>query len=252
MIKLVVRQKDSVECREYTLDREQILAGRLESSAIPLDGERVSRRHLTIQKLESGQYQAVDNSANGTLINGQPLPKGQPRILAEGDELQIGKHILTISFPSSMPDFGELDRRLKTAISLSPPDASTATISGVPSGPGSTPLEPLNLTRRVDREVLPTTVQTPAQPAPSPEPSTFAPVPSPPPPPPSFLGSAISPPPSEPWRYQDWTPPAQPGPLERFRERLHDLLVRFHYPAIGLAALAAVLLIVLLFCRLNR
>lgn len=59
----------------------------------------VSRRHAAIIRKEGGSLQIVDRgSPNGTFLNGQRLIANQPRILRDGDELRLGKLVLSVKF----------------------------------------------------------------------------------------------------------------------------------------------------------
>jgi pSer/pThr/pTyr-binding forkhead associated (FHA) protein len=59
----------------------------------------VSRRHAAIVRKEGGSLQIVDQgSPNGTFLNGQRLIANQARILRDGDELRLGKLVLSVKF----------------------------------------------------------------------------------------------------------------------------------------------------------
>jgi len=52
----------------------------------------VSRRHAEIKRTEAG-YRIVDvGSTNGTVVNGQQIPRHQEVALADGDEIHIGEN----------------------------------------------------------------------------------------------------------------------------------------------------------------
>jgi pSer/pThr/pTyr-binding forkhead associated (FHA) protein len=87
----------------------EIIIGRLdpetgETPAIDLERfhameQGVSRRHAAIVRKEGGSLQIVDKgSPNGTFLNGQRLIANQPRILRDGDELRLGKLVLSVHF----------------------------------------------------------------------------------------------------------------------------------------------------------
>jgi len=58
----------------------------------------VSRLHATIERNEDVLTLVDLNSSNGTHLNGQRLTPNQPRVLREGDEIQLGKLVAHIYF----------------------------------------------------------------------------------------------------------------------------------------------------------
>jgi hypothetical protein len=54
---------------------------------------KVSRRHCDVVR-NGRHYFIVDRSTNGTLLNGQPLPYGEPTLLRRGDRIGLGGEIL--------------------------------------------------------------------------------------------------------------------------------------------------------------
>lgn len=78
---------------EFALSDEPAVAGRHVDCAIPIPDPKTSRNHAEFIPEGDGQYSIMDvGSANGTLINGIPLPPRTPRLLAAGDEIRIGKN----------------------------------------------------------------------------------------------------------------------------------------------------------------
>jgi pSer/pThr/pTyr-binding forkhead associated (FHA) protein len=74
-------------CR-FLLDRAATSVGRHPNSDIFLDDVTASRRHAEFRR-ENGQFVVVDiGSLNGTFVNRKPV---QSSVLANGDEIQIGK-----------------------------------------------------------------------------------------------------------------------------------------------------------------
>ncbi len=72
----------------FRLDQPVTTAGRHPGSDIFLNDVTVSRRHAEF-RLENGEFCVVDiGSLNGTYLNGKPV---QSAVLANGDEIQIGK-----------------------------------------------------------------------------------------------------------------------------------------------------------------
>jgi pSer/pThr/pTyr-binding forkhead associated (FHA) protein len=84
---LVVRRGPNAGSR-FLLDQPMTSAGRHPNSDIFLDDVTVSRRHAEF-RLEGGQFRVVDiGSLNGTYVNREPVDSA---VLAQGDEIQIGK-----------------------------------------------------------------------------------------------------------------------------------------------------------------
>jgi len=73
---------------EFLLDHAVTSAGREPGCDIHLDDATVSRRHAEFRR-ENGQITVVDlDSLNNTYVNQDPIYSA---VLAEGDEIQIGK-----------------------------------------------------------------------------------------------------------------------------------------------------------------
>jgi pSer/pThr/pTyr-binding forkhead associated (FHA) protein len=84
---LVVKRGPNAGSR-FLLDQPTTTAGRHPNSNIFLDDITVSRRHAEFRCV-SGEFQVVDvGSLNGTYVNREPVDWA---VLANGDELQIGK-----------------------------------------------------------------------------------------------------------------------------------------------------------------
>jgi type VI secretion system protein ImpI len=73
--------------------------GRSEDCDWVLSSSGVSRVHAMIRYL-NGIYFIEDRSANGMLLNGRPLIKGDPSALKEGDRLQIDTFEVSVSLQS--------------------------------------------------------------------------------------------------------------------------------------------------------
>ncbi len=91
-----------------TLSQEIIKIGRLQTSDIRLDDDKVSRMHAVIEVTAPGEVFIIDlGSASGTLVNGEKINK---RKLQTGDEVQVGNKRLhvdiitgTVAVASSPP-----------------------------------------------------------------------------------------------------------------------------------------------------
>jgi len=87
---LVVKRGPNAGSR-FRLDQPVTSAGRHPGSNIFLDDPTVSRRHAEFRR-KNGEVEVVDTgSLNGTYVNRQPV---QSAVLANGDEIDIGKFVL--------------------------------------------------------------------------------------------------------------------------------------------------------------
>lgn len=94
----------------FQLSKLETMLGRSPSCDITISGETISRNHAMIAK-EDATYWLVDQqSANGTIVNDQPVGKFQ---LSDGDLIKIGSSVLKFVCGSSMDAsvFDELHRR---------------------------------------------------------------------------------------------------------------------------------------------
>lgn len=98
---LVVKRGPNAGSR-FTLDSDQVSAGRHPESDIFLDDVSVSRRHAEFRRTSDG-YEVVDvGSLNGTYVNREAIEAAG---LTSGDEIQIGKFRLVFlsGDPSAPP-----------------------------------------------------------------------------------------------------------------------------------------------------
>ena len=58
----------------------------------------VSRRHAVIVQREDALHIRDNGSSNGTFLNGQRLIHDQFRVLRDGDDIQLGKLVLRVTF----------------------------------------------------------------------------------------------------------------------------------------------------------
>ena len=99
---LVVRRGPNAGSR-FLLDRPTTSAGRHPDSDIFLDDVTVSRRHAEFRR-DSGEFVVVDvGSLNGTYVNREPVDTA---VLANGDEVQIGKFRLVFLTGPTEPGVG--------------------------------------------------------------------------------------------------------------------------------------------------
>ncbi len=84
--------------RIYEVSKNTLSIGRSRESDIFLEDLAVSRLHASIINLGNNNYALRDEgSANGTKVNGQPVPKYQPWPLQEGDKIQLGQTVLVFA-----------------------------------------------------------------------------------------------------------------------------------------------------------
>jgi FOG: FHA domain len=73
----------------YLLDRDETSIGRHPDSSIFLDDITVSRRHSSVDRAADGSFSIRDvGSLNGTYVNRERV---EARLLADGDEVQVGR-----------------------------------------------------------------------------------------------------------------------------------------------------------------
>lgn len=88
---LVVKRGPNAGSR-FPLDADLVSAGRHPQSDIFLDDVTVSRRHAEFRRSGTGFEVSDVGSLNGTYVNREPI---ESAVLANGDEVQIGKFRLT-------------------------------------------------------------------------------------------------------------------------------------------------------------
>ena len=92
---LLVKRGPSAGC-QFRLDKPATSAGRHPGSDIFLDEVTVSRKHAEF-RWENDEFHVVDlGSLNGTYVNRQAVDSA---VLANGDEVQIGKFRTLLTFP---------------------------------------------------------------------------------------------------------------------------------------------------------
>jgi pSer/pThr/pTyr-binding forkhead associated (FHA) protein len=94
---LVIKRGPNAGSR-FAIDQPVTSAGRHPNSDIFCDDITVSRRHAEFRRHNS-EFQVVDvGSLNGTYVNREPV---QSAVLANGDEIQIGKfRLVFLTAPS--------------------------------------------------------------------------------------------------------------------------------------------------------
>lgn len=81
--------------RSFSFVKEIVTVGRDPEADVFLDNPGVSRDHLRLEKCAGGYCAEDTGSANGTLLNDEPL---QRAILEEDDVLRVGKFTLWVGY----------------------------------------------------------------------------------------------------------------------------------------------------------
>ncbi|MDQ3698293.1 MAG: FHA domain-containing protein [Gemmatimonadota bacterium] len=89
---------DSRSRQAYLLRGRALTIGRDAASGLMLRDATVSRHHADV-RAEAGGFVLYSSGATGTLLNGTQL--GAPRLLAEGDQIQIGE--ARLAFAENLP-----------------------------------------------------------------------------------------------------------------------------------------------------
>jgi pSer/pThr/pTyr-binding forkhead associated (FHA) protein len=182
--RFVIRAPNGDILQDYLLEKPDIVIGRVPESDISFPEDRlISRMHATVH-YEDGHYVLRDEgSANGTLVNNQPLVKMADRTLRNGDEVLIGDHTLTFKaftpissgiaesetiimpFGSPIDDAPQVDDD-RTVIANDPLGTKTMGVANLPSlsptpTPEQTPESPAPASE-VAAQAVPAPVATPA------------------------------------------------------------------------------------------
>ncbi|MFT3707189.1 MAG: FHA domain-containing protein [Archangium sp.] len=96
-VRLTVKMKSSsgAETKTVLLDEEIILFGRDQSCQVVLAQQAVSRNHARISRDGTLFFLEDLGSSFGTQVNGQKLPKGEKRLLRNGDIIAIAQFDVT-------------------------------------------------------------------------------------------------------------------------------------------------------------
>ncbi len=81
---------------------DELTIGRQSDNGLPLVGDpAISRHHARLARAADGAWTITDlGSANGTLLNEQPLAPPAPAPLHDGDRIAIGQTVLTFGLPA--------------------------------------------------------------------------------------------------------------------------------------------------------
>lgn len=123
MPEIIVKLGDKFVSR-HVFDKDVLSVGRARDNDIVLENLSVSRNHCRIRR-QDGKFILTDlNSANGTLVNSVRITKTE---LAEGDIVQVGKHLLIFTLQDGLSSSQVGD------IAIDPGSAAPA-VSGSQSG----------------------------------------------------------------------------------------------------------------------
>lgn len=100
MLRLQISARDNPQSGVYRhafdADRTQLLIGRRIGVDVLLPDPRVSLVHARIERRDGAYLISDEKSTNGTFVNGVRLPRGEPRVLRDGDRLVIGRYELQV------------------------------------------------------------------------------------------------------------------------------------------------------------
>ncbi|MBA2239791.1 MAG: FHA domain-containing protein [Solirubrobacterales bacterium] len=89
---LVIRSGGGRAGESFTIGRERMSIGREPDASVFLDDVTVSRNHALLVERQDGHYVDDLGSLNGTYVNRRRI---ESHLLADGDEIQIGKYRLS-------------------------------------------------------------------------------------------------------------------------------------------------------------
>jgi pSer/pThr/pTyr-binding forkhead associated (FHA) protein len=83
------------------IDKGSFFIGREAACEVPLEDHVISRRHVRVSRDKDGGLLIEDlKSKNGTTLNDQPIPPGEPVPVREGDRIGVGPCTLVFARPS--------------------------------------------------------------------------------------------------------------------------------------------------------
>ena len=112
-VRLTVKQSSEAggQATEHVLDDAVITLGRDKTCQVVLAQQAVSRTHARITQ-EGNLFFLEDlGSAYGTQINGKPLPKGEKRLLRNGDVIVIAQFDVRFDKVADLPPTWSRRRR---------------------------------------------------------------------------------------------------------------------------------------------
>ncbi|MBM4292031.1 MAG: FHA domain-containing protein [Deltaproteobacteria bacterium] len=100
MAELIVSLKGR-ELQRYPVAQHVIHVGRAPTNDLVLANESVSREHATVSFTARGFALQPLSDTNPVWLNGAPCPRAAP--LSDGDAVQLGKYVLTLSLQGGPP-----------------------------------------------------------------------------------------------------------------------------------------------------
>lgn len=110
--------------QNWTIDRDEMILGRDDSSDIVIPERQISRQHIVFRRLKDNDYLVEDlNSKNGTWVNGNRLEGS--RLIHDGDEINLAMKVrlqfigsgvtapATHTLPDVVPSTGSGSGRMK-------------------------------------------------------------------------------------------------------------------------------------------
>jgi pSer/pThr/pTyr-binding forkhead associated (FHA) protein len=107
-VRLTVKMKggDSQPVKTVLLDQDPIVLGRDEACQVVLSQQAVSRTHAQISRDGTLYFLEDLGSSFGTQLNGQKLPKGEKRLLRNGDTIAIAQFDVVFDRVADVADDG--------------------------------------------------------------------------------------------------------------------------------------------------
>ena len=102
LAKLEIR-RDSALVQEFVLNDDLTTIGRASNNSLILSEPIISRRHTQISREAEGYMLTDLDSSDGTYINGRKLQPRTPRLLANGDTINIGSFELQFCIKTEVP-----------------------------------------------------------------------------------------------------------------------------------------------------
>ncbi|MBX7232581.1 MAG: FHA domain-containing protein, partial [Bdellovibrionales bacterium] len=105
---LKISSEQNLQEETIKLEGQLWVAGRDPHCEIPLADHRASRRHFEISHTEEGFFITDLNSANGTLLNEEPITPNESWQLTSGDVIQVSKvklifEVRDLSYSNQLP-----------------------------------------------------------------------------------------------------------------------------------------------------
>ena len=112
MAELIVSLKGR-EVQRYPISQQSIQVGRAPTNDLVLSNESVSREHANISSTQRGFTLMPLSNTNPVRLNGAPCDRASP--LTEGDAIQLGKYVLTLSLQGGPPTSALLANDFETS-----------------------------------------------------------------------------------------------------------------------------------------